>query len=167
MKCFGAILVIFSCGGFGFAMAAAYRREEKQLRQLSDILLYLSAQHQYRLISLPDLCSTVAKQGSGAIFRVFSELGRQLSSGTEWDVCQCLLAAARKEDLTPSVRELLHGLGNTLGQFDLTGQLEALTDLRSQCGEVLHRLSLGREDRLRSYQTLGICAGTALVILFV
>ena len=34
MKYAGALMVIAGCGGFGFAMAAAFRREEHMLQQL-------------------------------------------------------------------------------------------------------------------------------------
>ena len=69
--------------------------------------------------------------------------------------------------MTPRVRELLNQFGQTLGCFDLKGQLLGIEEVRSQCAAALDQLALGREDRLRSYQTLGLCAGAALVILFV
>lgn len=166
MKYTGALLVILGCGGFGFSMAAAYRQEEKLLRQLRDILQYLYCELQFHLTPLPDLCRQAGKQG-GRVARVFSLLARELEQNTSPDVSACLHAAVTAADLPHRLQELLLNLGQTLGCFDLEGQLQGLENLRSCCIRELEELASGREDRLRSYQTLGLCAGAALVILFV
>ena len=58
-------------------------------------------------------------------------------------------------------------LGTSLGRFDLTGQLNGLEQVRSHCRRELEALAGNRDQRVRGYQTLGICAGAALAILFV
>lgn len=167
IKYIGAVLVIVSCGGLGFAMAAAHRTEERQLRQLSQVLQYLSGELQYRLSSLPELCAIVGRDGKGQVYQVFYELGCAMEENNRPDAAQCLYACIQNAELAPSVRDLLYSFGKSLGRFDLSGQLEAITLVGRQCDNTLEKLSLNREDRLRSYQTLGICAGAALVILFV
>lgn len=167
MKVAGAMLVILGCGGFGFSMAAAYRHEETLLRQLRDILQYLYCELQFRMTPLPELCRQAGKQNYGAIARVFRKLSDALESQVEPDVASCMGSAMLGADLTPRVRDLLTRFGQTLGCFDLKGQLLGMEELRTQCTAALEELASGREDRLRSYQTLGLCAGAALVILFV
>jgi hypothetical protein len=54
-----------------------------------------------------------------------------------------------------------------MGRFDLEGQLNGLEAVRTRCRDWLDELISGREVRLRNYQTLGLCAGAALVILFI
>ena len=49
----------------------------------------------------------------------------------------------------------------------MAGQLLGLEEQRRRCNAELEKLNAGKEDRLRSYQTLGLCAGAALVILFI
>ena len=63
-KYFGALLVILGCGGFGFSLAAAHRREEVHLRQLMDSLQYLHCELEYHLTPLPVLCRTAWASGS-------------------------------------------------------------------------------------------------------
>ena len=167
MKFAGAMLVILGCGGFGFSMAAAYRHEEKLLRQLRDILQYLYCELQFRMTPLPELCRQAGAHNSGAVARVFSRLGTELEEQLQPDAASCLVSAMAGAELTPRVRDLLHHFGQTLGCFDLKGQLLGMEELRTQCTDALEELESGREDRLRSYQTLGLCAGAALVILFV
>ena len=57
-------------------------------------------------------------------------------------------------------------LGASLGRFDLQGQLQGIESVRAQCRKDLAELEDNRDQRLRSYQTLGLCAGCALAILF-
>lgn len=167
MKYAGALLVIAGCGGFGFSMAAAYRREEQLLRQLREILQYMYCELQFHLTPLPELCTKAGKQAKGAIGKVFQRLGERLEENSGPDVSECMKSLVRTQELTPRLRELMEKLGRSLGQFDMEGQLMGLEELRGQCIRELEELSAGREDRLRSYQTLGLCAGAALVILFV
>ena len=70
-------------------------------------------------------------------------------------------------DLPACLRRPLRQLGQTLGCFDLAGQIQGLKSVQDVCRRELARLEHNRDARLRSYQTLGLCAGTALVILFV
>lgn len=167
IKYLGAILVILGCGGFGFSIAAAHRREERSLQQLLDVLQFMYCELQFHLTPLPELCRQAGKQGKGSVGEVFLELANQLDRQVSPEVCSCIQAAAAKCDLSPRLRELLNSMGQTLGRFDLTGQLKGLEALRGRCTQELEGLSQNRDDRLRSYQTLGLCAGAALVILFV
>lgn len=163
----GAIFVITGCGGFGFSMAAAYRREERLLGQLEQVLRFFQCELKYRLTPLPALCAMAGDMGRGGVYRFFADLGRELEQNRSARVCDCIYEAMDRGELTPSLRELLHCLGSTLGRFDLTGQLQELESLRLSCSTRLQALQEGRGDRLRSYQTLGLCAGAALAILFV
>ena len=62
---------------------------------------------------------------------------------------------------------ILLELGKNLGNFDMAGQLQGLEYARTLCRENLEKLMHNKESRLRSYQTLGLCAGAAIAILFV
>lgn len=166
-KYLGAILVILGCGGFGFSMAAAHRREEKLLRQLQDILQYMYCELQFHLTPLPELCRGAAKQGSGVLSALFRQLAEDMDQHRSAQISDCMHRALSENEVLPSLRELLTSLGSTLGQFDLAGQLLGLESLRMRCSQMQETLSSGREDRLRSYQTLGLCAGAAIVILLV
>ena len=61
IKWIGAILVIVGCGGVGFSMAAAYRRQETALRELMGTLDFMSWELQFRLTPLPELCRRAGK----------------------------------------------------------------------------------------------------------
>lgn len=163
----GAVLVITGCGGFGFSISAGYRREEGLLRQLIRALNYMEWELQYRLTPLPELCRQAGRESRGVLREVFLNLAGELEQQTFPDAAGCMIGALnRSRELPGKIRELLKQLGCTLGRFDLPGQKQGLEEVRQQCRVELERLEKNRETRLRSYGTLGLCAGTALAILF-
>lgn len=166
-KWFGAVLILLGCGGFGFSMAAAHRREEGELRQLIRVLNFMECELQYRLTPLPELCRQAGNDVKGTVREVFLNMARELDWQASPDAVSCMRAALRRShELPRQTREILLQLGQTLGRFDLPGQLQGLEEARAACRMQLEELGKNRESRLRSYQTLGLCVGAALVILF-
>ncbi len=168
LKVFGAILVVVACGGVGLMLASAHVREERLLRQLIAVLDYMECELQYRLTPLPQLCRNAAAQGKGVIQDVFLTLATELEDQISPDVEHCVMVALSKmRDIPVNLKEIFEQLGHTLGRFDLEGQVKGLESARQDCRYKLSELEKNREIRLRSYQTLGLCAGAALVILFI
>lgn len=168
MKWFGAALVVLTCGWFGFSFASAHRAEEQSLRSLISILDFMECELQYRLTSLPELCRQAAREGKCRVHTVFSVLASELEEQVAPDAMSCMNAAVSRISGLPALtRTALLDLGQSLGRFDLSGQLSGLEAVRKHCREELDRLTVNRDARLRCYQTLGICAGAALVILFI
>lgn len=166
-KWIGAVLVIVGCGGFGFSLAASHKREEGTLRQLIRVIQFMECELQYRLTPLPELCRTAGKEVHGALREVLDALAVELESQIAPDAASCMSAALNKcAELPGRTCGILLRLGQSLGRFDLPGQLRGLEAVRSACHLELAALEKNRDSRLRSYQTLGLCAGAALVILF-
>ena len=167
-KWVGALLIVSGCGACGFAMAASYRREEKTLRQLISALDYMACELQYRLTPLPELCCKAAEENGGIVGSVLERLSRELEKQMQPDVESCVRTALEAEESLPGkVRKAFEMLGLSLGRFDLDGQLKGLESVRSFCRGEVDSLASGRESRIRSYQTLGLCTGAALAILFI
>jgi len=165
-KWIGAILIITGCSGCGFAIAAGKRREEKLLHQLIGILHFMESDLQYRLTPLPELCRLAAEETRGILHTVFMNLSRELSWQKLPDAGSCMYAAIQRTGEIPSsVRRPLVQLGHTLGRFDLPGQIQGIQAVQKRCGESIERIAENREERLRSYKTLGVCAGAALAII--
>lgn len=168
LKWIGAVLIIMGCGGTGFSLAASHRRQEWELRQFMASLDYMQCELQYRLTPLPDLCRQTAAQTAGAVRKLFTVLANELEDQIAPDVHHCILAAVSKTpDLQIGTVEIAKDMGRTLGRFDLDGQLRGLEYARQECRRRLEALSENRDVRLRSYQTLGLCAGAALALLFI
>lgn len=168
IRILGAILVILGCGSFGFLIAASHRREVRVLRQLLAALDFMQCELQYRLTPLPDLCRQAATAHHGIIRNVFHLLAAELEDQISPDVERCMHAVLLKlKDIPKQTREVMVLLGRSLGRFDLEGQLNGLEAARQECRGFLEALTRDQSVRLRSYQTLGLCAGAALVILFI
>lgn len=163
----GAILVVAGCGGFGFLLAANHRREERTLRQLMAALDYMSCELQYHLTPLPELCRQASREAPGCIGKVLAALGLELESQISPEVSSCMLGAlAKTKDVPKAAEKCLRLLGSSLGRFDLEGQIRGLESVRAACRRELEALTKNRDERIRSYQTLSLCAGAALAILF-
>ena len=136
------------------------------LRQLAALLDYMQCELQYRLTPLPELCHGAGLQTKGCLRQIFLSIAGELEYCLTPDVASCVNAAMEKSCLPPKTKGNLRRLGNSLGRFDLEGQLLGLEAVRQQCRKDIDSLTADKANRFRSYQTLSLCAGAALVILF-
>lgn len=167
-KWIGALLVILGSSGFGFCMGSHHRKTEKQLRQFLQILEDMTCLLQYKIMPLPDLCRNSVHRINGPLRALMLQFAGELEKQVAPDAPSCMSAAlAYCPNLGGSLRYLASELGHSLGIYDLPGQLQGLKSAQENCQRVLKNMECNRELRIRSYQTLGICTGTALAILFI
>ena len=168
LKLIGALLVIASCGGCGFMMAAHHKSKIRQLQGLIAALNHMECELQYRCTPLPQLCRQAGEQGNGKVRKIFQLVAEELESQIAPDAERCMACALdRLSDVDPTIYTHFMQLGRTMGKFDITGQLKALEAVRDAITTDLDGLLKNKDQRLRSYQTLGLCAGAAVAILFV
>lgn len=161
-------MIVIGCGSVGFKLAAGYIREERFLKQLISVLDFMECELQYRLTPLPELCRQAAAQCSGSLSSLLISLTAELEAQISPDVERCMSAAiSRYKDLPCLCVKILEMFGRTLGRFDLQGQLKGIEDVRAECQMNLNKLMDNKDNRLRSYRTLAICAGAAIAILFI
>ena len=159
LKWIGALLVFCGCGWFGFHLAATSVIEERSLRKLIGVLDFMSCELQYRMTPLPDLCRQASCEAGGNLGKLFLSFAEELESQISPNVQSCMDAALSKcQNLPALTKECV---------ARLQGQILSLEAVRAECRKHLLHLESGKNMRLRSYQTLGLCAGAALVILFV
>ena len=169
MKVLGAVLVTICCGWFGFSLSASHKKEEHHLRQFISALECMQNEIQFRLSSLPVLFQQAANVCSkGAIRDFFLALSEELNQQIAAEVQPCLQAALdRTPKLTPITQQCIGEMGKNLGKFDLEGQISGFESTKVFCKERLDIHCAGKDEQRRSYQTLGICAGAALVIILI
>ena len=167
-KLLGAMMILLGCGGYGCYMAACHIRQTRMLEDLCGVLRVILWELQYKQTPLPELCRLAASEAKSSLRGVFEDLASELDRQVAPNVSKCMLAAlADHRALPPVVQGLLRELGTSMGRFDLKGQLEALEAVSASCGTSLETLRSGQDVRLRTYRTLGICCGAAIVILFI
>ena len=168
LRWIGALLIMIGCGGFGFAMARNYKKQEKSLRQLIRALDFFSCELSCRLTPLPDICRKISESDSSSVGGVFSTLEKELGSQIFSDVINCMeVALGAVPDISTKCCALLRQLGMTLGQYDTEGQLSEIAAVKVECVRELESICVQRDVRIRNYQTLGLCAGAALAILLI
>lgn len=168
IKIIGALMIVIGCGSVGFKMAAGFLREERFLRQLITMLDFMECELQYRLTPLPELCKLASDHCNGSLSALLNTLKEELEAQISPDVERCMSAAiSAHKDLPAVSQSILEMFGRTLGRFDLKGQIKGINDIRLECERNLDKLMENKENRLRSYRTLAICAGAALAILFI
>ena len=168
MKWLGALLIFAGCSGVGIYMAIQYCKEVRELKQLIGALDFMSSELQYRLTPLPDLCHSVSKECAGKLRTFFATLSEELDKQIKPEIKSCVRSAIQKADqFSVNMKDLLLQLGSSLGRFDLSGQIQAIDSVRQESRKLLQQMEEGKLTRVRSYQTLGICAGAAIVVILI
>ena len=167
IKLTGAVLIVAGCLGFGYSLGAAHRTEEKMLRSLRSALQEMQWELKYRMTQLPELCEIASAAARGPVGELLEMLAGKLRRQEVEDIAGTVNALLNQRLLPKRVRRNLRQLGTSLGRFDLEGQLQGLEAVRQQCCADLKELEECREQRLRCYQTLAVCTGTALAILLI
>lgn len=166
LKLTGAILIIAGCGGYGILIAMYHRKEVRYLRMLSYVIQQMICELEYRMSPLPELCSFAARCATGNLRKFFLVLAEMMDESISTDASVCTMAALKRVSGLPThTVEHLQSLGQTLGRFDLSGQVLSLQRCMQACNGHLEVMEHQQAQRLRSYQTLGFCAGLALAIL--
>lgn len=165
-KLIGSVFVILSCGVFGFKIAAEHLREIKTLKMLVNCLDYMEWELEYRMTRLPDLCKQITNHCRGILKIIYNDLAELLDSQSEPDVQRCMeLVLSDKKEVPSYTRTALYQLGRTLGSFDLNGQIKGIHSVSDECRQNLERLQCDQAVRIRTYKTLGLCAGAAMAII--
>ncbi len=168
LKVIGSVLVILGCGGFGLLIAANYKREEKSLQALLEALEYMLSELRFHLPPLEQLCVDASKLSNGVVSKALCALSKELNAQVAPDSESCMRAALEStKDVPVLTGNMFRLLGKTLGKFDLEGQIQGIQKVIDEVRKNIILLSSDRENRLRSYHTLGFCAGISLAILLI
>ena len=161
----GAFCVFTACTGAGFQAACALRREKRLLWDTKRLLEKMESELSCRVATLPQLC--MAAEGcEKTLEEIYQMLSHELQRQTLPDANSCMeLVLSRQGNLPASFMNLHRMLGQTLGKFDLQGQLEQIAAVKAACQAELDRVGAQCEGKMKSYRTLGLCAGAALAIL--
>ena len=165
-KFLGAFFVIIACGGIAWTVAGIRIREIRLLRSLIGALELMRCEVEYRMTPLPQLCEMVGERSSDMIGRWFHRLGQLLDRQEISVIDRCMEEMVDQIPMYyPRITEALKQLCQSLGRFDLSGQLNGIDGVTIHCKTELARLAEGADQRTRGIRTLGLCAGTALAIL--
>ena len=168
IKWIGAVLIVISCSMVGLRIVWEKLRMEKLLRTMIRIVEYMESQLKYAQVSLSNLCRQASSLENNIVGKLFAQIADELDSQIAPDASLCIRVAIHKtKDLPQKLGELVEMAGKEFGCYGLEGQLRVLRSLREKSLEMLEGLLNNKDSRMRSYQTLGLCAGAAVVILLI
>lgn len=167
IKVVGSLLIVLACGGVGIMLTISHKNAEKAIKMLILNVEFIQRELQYRMTPLPDILCSVSKQSDCFISRFFHDLVEEMEKQISPSITHCAEAAlGGLHDVPECIKRALTLLAHSLGQFDIDGQIGALDSVKTECQEILSSLKEDREVRLRNYQTIAICAGIVIVIIF-
>ena len=167
IKILGAGFILAGCSGLGISLAASYKKEVAALKDFLNILDLAECQLQYKNQCLPDLLKDISVNKS-PVSMFFKTLSEELESQVQPSVPHCVPIALKKHPNIPtSTKILIEKFGQTLGSFDINGQLLEIQAIRTEANGIYEQLKEQQSDKIKNYKTLSVCAGAAIVILFI
>ena len=167
-KWVGALCIFVACSGIGFSVAYKQMKELRLLSQFVRILDRMKKEIQYFLRPIPDLCRIISSEEEGELGQAFLRLAIEMENQIQPDVSRCMSSIiSSMNHIAGSILDSMESLGRELGRYDLDGQLLGIAQIREVLMERYNTLNHDKKKRMRGYQTLGVCAGAALVILFI
>lgn len=168
LKLIGLSLILTASGAAGFGLAGRIRRQQVQTLALLDALLRLRHELQYRLTPLPEAFELLGESANAPIGAFFSRLSESLSGAQPCSVGYACRQALRNTPgmyLSAGTQRTILSLFDTLGTYDLDGNLQLLDLALARERDELRTLQAGAAARCRTYVTLGICTGLAVAVI--
>lgn len=162
----GGALVFAGCAGLGFMKAGQLRKEEVLLADSVLLMNRMENELSCRVTPLPALCA-LAEQCKPELKRLYRLLAEELTKQMLPNVSDCMKQSLQNVTLPESVSSIHDRLGETFGYFDLDGQLRELEAVKKTAEQQLKIIQEDQKNKMKTYQTLGLCAGASLVILLV
>ena len=166
LRLIGALFIIAGCAVCGAVASNNQRKGIACIEQLISALDMLVCELEYHRTPLPELCRSIGANRTGELGRFFTALAEEMDSQIKPNVTACVAATlSSTTDLPREVQHLLHQLGDSLGKFDVEGEVLSLQALRTNAVQKLETMRLARKEKGKTNQTLWICAGVAAAVL--
>lgn len=167
-RLFGAFLLILGFGGVGVLINRKRRQELYMLQQLNRFLDNVICDLRYRQAPLQQLINSSLHVLSGELQALLKRFSNELEAQIAPDVPCCMSAVlSSSENLPASVRNILTVLGQSLGRYDIQGQVRCLEGIQIACKTNSANLAdeLERSSHCRQAYALGVGAILALIML--
>ena len=167
LKLAGIGMVLASSFWVGLHAALRLRRTHEQLLSLQAVLELMQTEIGFAGTSFAPLCKRAEDAGGAAavqsFFRMLAQKAEQPDLPSEG---RTRSAAAEAGLVLPEpVMKTLERLFDQFGRFDREGQLRQLKLASAELVCLDEELRQSMEQRCRSYETLGLSAGAAILIL--
>ncbi len=165
----GALFIVAGSASAGFYMAGNVRKTQRIYRDALRATAYMKSEIECYLTPLHDIYGQLARilpKPLASLFFALHEQARR-SLGLLPAVHFSRARQQQKNRLPHELGQILAEMFDLLGRQDAVAQIRAITLAEERLNEALGRVSSEKKERCHAYETIGICAGIALVIILV
>lgn len=164
MKIIGIIFIMASAITSGIRIGTALKKRCTHLQHLVHALQMLKNELLYSAKPLPILFSSLSKMVQGSVKEIFSDLSSQMEENRWMSLSTAMERVVQKHPDDQS-DEILLKLAADMGSYNLEAQIGAIDIALLQTQQRLSAMENERSVKSKTYKTLSICAGLAVVIL--
>ena len=162
----GAVLLIAGSCGIGSRIAAVYKQETIQLYQIRKTIEYIICDLQWLQNPLPQIIHNTFPYATGNLKQLLREYALQLEAQVTPNPACCMEAAIRRfPEISDSARRYLIELGESLGKFNLQGQLLCIQGINMKCINELRELEEKLPVHTRCCRAYSLCIGIILTLI--
>ncbi len=169
LRIIGALLVIISCSGLGFFMAAQWNEHLRTVEKLRKMIFLLKGEIVYANSPLTEAFERTGRKAGGEIGVLFENVSERLSGQqgeTFYTIWQEEIDKLPKEVcLSKEDKQNLKGLGEHLGYLDMDMQERNILLYLEQLDLTIGYLRKHKQEKSRLYTSLGIMGGLFLTIV--
>ena len=164
MKTLGIIFIMVSAVSAGIRIGSVLKSKCMHLQYLLDALLLFKNELTYSAKPLPELCAVISNSAQGNVKEMFADISDQMQNN-RWLSFKTALEHALNRYPDDTSEETLLELASSIGQYDLQAQIGGIDLAMIRIRQLLRSMESERSMKSKTYKTLSICAGLAVVIL--
>lgn len=164
MKAAGILFILLSAASVGLRISAALKKRCKDVSRFLSSLSVLEYEISFLRTPLPQAFEKASQIAVGDLQSVYRSVSQQMKN-SRWLSPRSAVENSLNEFPNELFGEILLELSDMIGKYDLQAQLNGIETAKLQTSELLSGLEQERSLRSKTYKTLSICAGLALVIL--
>lgn len=169
LRILGALLVVLSCSGLGFFMAAQWNEHLKTVEKLRKMIFLLKGEIVYANSPLAEAFERTGKKAVGELGNLFENVSERLcrqQGESFYTIWQEEIDKLPKEVcLSKEDKQNLKGLGEHLGYLDMDMQERNILLYLEQLDLTIGYLRKHKQEKCRLYTSLGIMGGLFLTIV--
>lgn len=168
-KIIGAVLIIASCTGYGFALSFELKKRLNELREIKKIMFFLKGEIEYGLTPIFDAISEIAQRADGELKNVLLALIKEQNSSEDFAVIweRVMTKELVRTNLCNEEKERLTALSKSLGLPDKKMQQHAIDNYLDELNVSINTLTGELPKKVRLYRCLGLMCGIMITIIIV
>lgn len=171
IKIISLLLIVLISSFIGYLIANKYNVRVKELEDIICALDLLETRVKYTYDTIADSFEFVSDNMKTKAYRIFMICSGTLKSNKNMSAGDIFRTVADEEgvylDLTKDDIEILKGLGTSLGQVDLEGQLKNIILVKELLNKQLTEAIDGKNKNYKLSRNMGVFIGLIIMIILI